>query len=653
MYGFATQSVYLTKATHTLRIRGNVSTLALDGGRDLRVFVHNDAWSWNAVVIINKSSTTEAEVSFIPPSEGTYKITAYCYGTGGVNGTAEQTVYLEWYRLKITNHRVDKLWSYCYPNVIDTNQVQVHDGNVYDSRPADGNNLVSLTTSWKRFYMVFKTKPTIPTDVNSVLFRIPKDGNSVYLSQMKLERGVFPTAWTGSNNDTKGYSGAKPYFLKYSEMAGKEIMVYQGVNDEEWYTIVYDDVENTGWYTPKYTHTTTKKDELIDAKWWKSSMNFVATSVFFAQMAYIDNLGVRNVLLSNGKKIEGGMCYSDDDGNGGKLGLDGVRFWLGSEKPSSGTIKGYSDGTFVAANGTAVFYPSGKVTLCGRNATFDEYGNTTIANLTATSGSFNGEVIATSGKFTGEVNATSGTFTNVKINGSMRCTFQQPIEGSFRVDANDNVSLISVANTNSWIHNYTLPWDAGQSGRRITLVNWKWGDKTSTGYATIIAPKSHGFFENGITKDRLKMSREVVELLGYGTDTEFYGWIVLRRENIMTEHEYGRYQRILFWGSVRYYGENDVRLSQAWYDVGNHGATLSRIKEGLYEISFPSGIFTDAGKLLVMVTGFGYSAGYTDKPCKATVVNKTNTSFQVMVSDDDTPNDGGFDFFVANLGDWL
>ena len=25
----------------------------------------------------------------------------------------------------------------------------------------------------------------------------------------------------------------------------------------------------------------------------------------------------------------------------------------------------------------------------------------------------------------------------------------------------------------------------------------------------------------------------------------------------------------------------------------------------------------------------------------------------VMVSDDDTPNDGHFDFFVANLGDWL
>ena len=193
LYGFATRSVYLSKATHSLRIRGNVSTLALQGDRDLRVFIYNDDWSWNAYASIKQSAITEAEMSFTPPSEGTYKITAYCYVAGGGNGAAEQTVYLEWYRLMLSD-RKNVLHSYCYPNVIDTNQVQVHNGNIADSRPSNGYNSVTLTTSWKRFYMVFKTKSTIPTDVNSVLFRIPKDGNSIYLSQMKLERGVFPTA---------------------------------------------------------------------------------------------------------------------------------------------------------------------------------------------------------------------------------------------------------------------------------------------------------------------------------------------------------------------------------------------------------------------------------------------------------------------------
>lgn len=510
LYGFATKSLYLAVGTHTLKIRGYVSMYALSANRELRVFVYNDAWTWSASVAIRQSSITEAEVTFDITTAGTYKIASYCYASSGDNAAEGQTVYIEWYRLKIAN-RTNNLHSYCHPNIIDTNQVQVHDGNVIDSRPSDGYNSVTLTTSWKRFYMVFKTKPTIPTDVNSVLFRIPKDGNSVYLSQMKLERGVFPTAWTGSNNDTKGYSGAKPYFMKYSEMADKEITVYQGVGDEEWYTIVYDDEENTGWYTPKYTHTTKKNEGLTDAKWWKSSMNFVATSVFFAQMAYIENLGVRNVLLSKDNKIEGGMCCSDDS-----LGLDNIRFWLGSSSPSSGTIRGYSDGTFVAANGNAVFKPSGDVTLCGENVKFDKDGNTTIANLNATSGTFNGEV-----------NATSGTFTNVKINGSMRCTFQQPDAATFHEDVNDNVSLI-VPNTPQQ-YQYELPSDKGQSGRRITIVNWKWDSYTYTKPATVTAGLSVGFYENGIGTYSLTIGREVVELLGYGTPDEFYGWIVLRR----------------------------------------------------------------------------------------------------------------------------
>ena len=362
LYGFATKSVYLTAAEHMLRIRGNVSPLALSADRELRVFIYKEDWSWDTSVAIKQREITEAEVSFTPPSDGTYKITAYCYLSNAGDAAAAQTVYLEWYRL----YRQNILHSYCYPNVIDTEQVQVHDGNVSDSRRSDGYNPVTLTTSWKRFYMVFKTKSTIPTDVNRVLFRIPENGNSIFISQMKLERGVFPTAWTGSNNDTKGYSGAKPYFRKFSEIKGKEIKVYQGVNDEEWYTIVYDDINHTGWYTPKYTHTTTTDEKLTDAaKWLMSSMNFVATSVFFAQMAYIENLGVRNVLLSDGTTIEGGMCHSDKNDAGGTLGLGDVRLWLGGSNPQTAPNRQYRDGSVVLANGNATFDNNGNVKLKG------------------------------------------------------------------------------------------------------------------------------------------------------------------------------------------------------------------------------------------------------------------------------------------------
>ena len=640
IYGFATKSVYLTVAEHRLRIRGNASTLALSANRWLRVFVLKDDWSWSRYVDIKQSAITEAEVSFTPPSEGTYKIRAYCYSDDGGNATAEKTVYLEWYRLKLVN-RQNKLVSYCHPNVIDTQQVQVHDGNVIDSRPSDGYNLVTLTQSWKRFYMVFKTKSTIPTDRNYVLFRIPKDGNSVYLSQIKLERGVFPTAWTGSNHDTKGYNGAKPDFQKFSQMQGVSKQVYQGVGKEEWYTIVYDDVNHTGWYTPVYSHLTSKGEVLTDTtKWRMSNMQFVATSVFFAQMAYVENLGVRNVLLSDGSTIEGGMCHSDVDESGHKLGLDNVRFWLGAADPALGKIRGYKDGKFVAADGMAVFDPSGDVKLCGGNATFDRNGNTTIANLNATSG-----------KFTGEVNATSGRFKNVEVHGSMRSAFTAP-SGISDVDVSDCISLISTG-VGTVADEYNLPWNAKQSGRRISIVNWKWNGQTSTGFASIKAPTGKYFFEDGIQKSELKLSRQAVELLGYGTSDEFYGWIVLRRENIMTTYQYGKCQRVLFWGSVRCSSSTSYSLTQAWYDGTNDKARLERKEEGLYIISFPDGIIADASHLLVMVTGIGYVAGSSTLPCKATVVAKRSNGCDVAVSDDETKNDGSFDFFVANIMDWL
>ena len=377
LYSFAKRRVYLSKATHILIIRGYVSTLALSADRELRVFVHNDDWSWLTSASIKQSAIKEAGVSFKPPYEGTYNVTACCYVKGGGDAAAEQTVYLEWYRLRLAN-RQDRLISYCYPNVIDTQKVQVHDGNVIDTRPSDGNNLVTLTRSWKRFYMVFKTKSTIPADANRVLFRIPQDGNSIYLSQMKLERGVFPTAWTGSNHDTKGYSGAKPYFLKFSEIKGVATQVYQGVGDEEWYTIVYDDVNHTGWYTPVYSHMTSTDEALTDAsKWRMSNMQFVATSVFFAQMAYIENLGVRNVLLSDGSTIEGGMCHSDKNDAGGSLGLGDVRFWLGGSNPQTAPNRQYKDGSVVFANG---------------NATFDKDGNVTVRDINAINGIFSGQI---------------------------------------------------------------------------------------------------------------------------------------------------------------------------------------------------------------------------------------------------------------------
>ena len=109
LYGFATKSVYLTAKEQMLRIRGNVSPLALSADRELRVFIYKEDWSWDTSVSIKQSEITEAEVSFTPPSDGTYKITAYCFLAHAGDAAAAQTVYLEWYRL----YRQNILRAYC------------------------------------------------------------------------------------------------------------------------------------------------------------------------------------------------------------------------------------------------------------------------------------------------------------------------------------------------------------------------------------------------------------------------------------------------------------------------------------------------------------------------------------------------------------
>ena len=104
-----------------------------------------------------------------------------------------------------------------------------------------------------------------------------------------------------------------------------------------------------------------------------SSMNFVATSVFFAQMAYIENLGVRNVLLSDGSTIEGGMCHSDVDENGASLGLGNVRLWLGGSNPQTAPNRQYKDGSVVFSNATlkGTLYANAVYTTLGGFVTND------------------------------------------------------------------------------------------------------------------------------------------------------------------------------------------------------------------------------------------------------------------------------------------
>lgn len=252
-----------------------------------------------------------------------------------------------------------------------------------------------------------------------------------------------------------------------------------------------------------------------------------------------------------------------------------------------------------------------------------------------------GNVTCNSGTFT------NGTFTNVKVIGSIRNPFNLAND-SFDVDYSDNVAMLSSGG--GWLDAYSMPWDVSQNGRRLSIVNYRWGSAMAQGQAAISAPRGKYFFEDGIQKSELKVSREIVEMIGYGTTTEFYGWIVLNRIDLMTSQKYGHCLKALAFGTVSG-GNSSSSTSITSNTFDGSKLTVSRQSEGLYRVFFPSTWFTYTSNCRVILTGRGVCYG-ASSPVKATMHSLGNGYFDVVVSDDASRNDGSFDFIIYNGSDF-
>lgn len=252
-----------------------------------------------------------------------------------------------------------------------------------------------------------------------------------------------------------------------------------------------------------------------------------------------------------------------------------------------------------------------------------------------------GNVTCNSGTFT------NGTFTNVKVIGSIRNPFNLAND-SFDVDYSDNVAMLSSGG--GWLDAYSMPWDVSQNGRRLTIVNYKWGSTIAQGQAAINAPKGKYFFEDGIRKSELRVSREIVEMIGYGTTTEFYGWIVINRIDLMTSQKYGHCLKALALGTVSG-GNSSSNTSITSNAFDGSKLTVSRQSEGLYRVYFPSTWFAYTSNCRVILTGRGVCYG-ASSAVKATMHSLGIGYFEVSVSDDESRNDGSFDFIIYNGSDF-
>lgn len=246
----------------------------------------------------------------------------------------------------------------------------------------------------------------------------------------------------------------------------------------------------------------------------------------------------------------------------------------------------------------------------------------------------------------GNVQARNAIFNNVRIQGSVRNKFVLNdssiwIGGDTSTQENFNNYDNIVAIRGSWDENISLPWSLEQSGRRVTLVNYKWGSNTTVGYMTIYAPSGKYFFEDGIQKTSITFSRELVELLGYGDNATFFGWIVINRRDMMCTGKYGSFLQVLASGIVTLSGTS-VSLKQKTFDGAR--ISVSRTGTGRYTVYLPWSL---SSNYFVQMTGY-----YTGTPIYATIMGVYSSYFYVQTQDDSSANEGSFCFQVFSTADW-
>ena len=246
----------------------------------------------------------------------------------------------------------------------------------------------------------------------------------------------------------------------------------------------------------------------------------------------------------------------------------------------------------------------------------------------------------------GNIKANGGTFTDILIQGSLRSPFVRETDSIViggKQSTHDNV--VPIASGGGWVTVGTLEWGVEQSGRRMCIANYRWGSEITTGSIEYSAPSGKYFYEDGTQKKAISLSRECVELMGYGTSTQFYGWIVLNRINLMTTSKYGRKLNVLAQGIVTG-SSSGASISYKSYDNAST-LSVSRQGTGKYRVKFPSNWGLITGSYIVMMTGYGSGL------MKATLLEAGTSYFIAAVSDDSSANDGSFMFQIINLNDWL
>lgn len=255
----------------------------------------------------------------------------------------------------------------------------------------------------------------------------------------------------------------------------------------------------------------------------------------------------------------------------------------------------------------------------------------------------------------GTMKSVNGQFDKGKIEEATVRLTRNPfteINDSFETIVDDTVYSEFIGGTPVVV---TIDWSTKSSGRRTCII----------GAFSITAPTGKYFYENGRKFSQFDATYECTEMLGWGTDTEFFGWIIVSRTLFSTNYNFGRQVTPLAFGKVTGTSSGASFAMLKCSDTndkveGSNVMKVTRVSEGNYWLYVPRTWFVSADYIYVDLTGVGYSSGSSSAPLKATYMGAEEASlsgisvYRIMVStsDDSSVNDGSFLFRLYNMAQW-
>lgn len=215
----------------------------------------------------------------------------------------------------------DAGWLIAWP--IDGTHFKISGANPID----EGNNTAE---GWKRYAVTFTARSTGVTNIYLRSWcngRNDGSGGKVFFACPKLEESYKPTPWTRAQEDFRG-AAMRP--LGDWDALPDGFKFQSGGVGEEFIDLV--SVKSEGallWWSCKRSHAKTKDTRPnVNAPFWELGQNlrFVATDLFLAKMAFIENLGVRNVETRNAANQV--VFSAEENGNvfiGGNARIGGMR----------------------------------------------------------------------------------------------------------------------------------------------------------------------------------------------------------------------------------------------------------------------------------------------------------------------------------------